>query len=64
MLCSLSSLEKEQIEAIQSLEKKLGKALLAYSCREAKIAAVNEDDLREIRNLEGRLGVTLVAVST
>jgi hypothetical protein len=64
MLCSLSSLEKDQIEAIQSLEKQLGKALLAYSCNEAPIASVSEDDLREIKDLEGRLGIALVAVNT
>lgn len=64
MLCSLSNLNKEQIGAIQSLEKRLGKALLAYSCNEAEIASVNGDDLNEIENLEGRLGIALVAVKT
>jgi hypothetical protein len=64
MLCSLSNLKKEQIEAIQSLEKRLGKALLAYSCNEAGMASVNDDDLKEIKNLENRLGIALVAVKT
>ena len=63
MLCSLSTLKTEQIEAIRSLEKKLGKALLAYSCNEARIASVDEDDLKEIKNLESRLGIALVAVN-
>ncbi len=64
MLCNLSSLRQEQIEAIRSLEKSIGKTLLAYSCREADMAKVSEDQLKQIKDLESRLGVALVAVST
>ncbi len=62
MLCNLSNLRQEQVDAIRSLEKSIGNTLLAYSCREVDVAKLNEDQLRQIKDLEGRLGVALVAV--
>lgn len=43
MLCSLANLDREKVETIQSLEKKMRKTLLAYSCREMKIDALKDD---------------------
>ena len=63
MLCTLSHLKKEEIEAIESLEKTIGKTLLAYSCKEADMAPVDDGQLKRIRDLEARLGVALVAIS-
>lgn len=62
MLCSLASLDKEKVEAIQSLEKKLGKTVLAFSCKEMKIDTLKDDEIAQIREAEGRLGLSLVAV--
>lgn len=63
MLCSLASLDRSKIEAVEALEKKIGKTLLAYSCKEFGIASVKDDELKEIRDLEARLGLSLVAVA-
>ena len=61
-MCSLASLDKEKIEAIRSLEKKMGKTLLAFSCREMKIDTLKDDEVSAIREAEGSLGLSLIAV--
>ena len=65
MLCSLSTkLGSADLEAISALEKELGTPLLAFSCRsELKPAEVSGDQLAKIKALEGKLGLSLVAVS-
>ena len=62
MLCSLASLDKGKMEAIQSLEKKMGKTLLAFSCKEMKIDALKDNEIAQIREAEGKLGLSLIAV--
>ena len=64
MLCSLSTqLRSEDLKTINSLEKELGTPLLAFSCQEElKPAAVTGDQLAKIKALEGKLGLSLVAV--
>ena len=64
MLCSLSTqLASEDLKTINSLEKELGKPLLAFSCQEElKPAEVTGDQLAKIKALEGKLGLSLVAV--
>ncbi len=64
MLCSLSTkLASKDLEAISALEKELGTPLLAFSCRsELKPAEVSGDQLAKIKALEGKLGLSLVAV--
>jgi hypothetical protein len=62
MLCSLASLDKEKINTIQSLEKKIGKTLLAFSCKEMKIDALKDEEIAQIKEAEKRLGLSLVAV--
>ena len=62
MLCSLASLDKERVEAVQALEKKIGKTVLAFSCRDMKIDTLKDDEIAQIREAEKRLGVSLVAV--
>ena len=64
MLCSLSTkLGSEDLKAISALEKELGTPLLAFSCRaELKPAEVTGDGLAKIKALEGKLGLSLVAV--
>jgi hypothetical protein len=62
MMCSLAKLEADKLEAIQALEKKLGKTLLAFSCGEAKPAALQDAELDKIKEVEGGLGLSLVAV--
>lgn len=62
MLCSLASLNKEKVEVIQALEKKIGKTVLAFSCKEMKIDTLKDAEIAQIREAENRLGVSLVAV--
>ena len=64
MLCSLSTqLGSEDLKAINTLEKELGTPLLAFSCQgELKPAEVSGDQLAKIKALEGKLGLSLVAV--
>lgn len=62
MLCDLSSLNKEKLEAIQSVEHKMGKTLLAYTCHEVAPAQLNEEELNQLKEAEKRLGIFLVAV--
>jgi len=62
MLCSLASLDKEKVEAIQALEKKMGKTVLAFSCRDLKADTLKDDEIAQIKEAENRLGLSLVAV--
>jgi hypothetical protein len=64
MLCSLSTkLGSEDLAAINALENELGTPLLAFSCRaDLKPAEVSAVQLAKIQALEGRLGLSLVAV--
>jgi hypothetical protein len=62
MLCTLSKLDKEKIGSIESVEKKIGKTLLAFSCKDASPEALTEGELTLIKETEKKLGVALVAV--
>ncbi len=62
MLCTFANLDKEKIAAIQSLEKKLGKTIIAFSCRDIGISPLKNDEIAQIRESEKKLGVSLVAV--
>ena len=64
MICNLSSLKDNDLNDIVALEKDLGKTLLAFSCHDAKIAKVNEDQLNKIKALEAKMGISLVALDT
>ena len=62
MLCSYSKAESIDLEAIQGLEKDLGKTLLAFSCQDIKSAEIKDEELARINELEKKLGVVLVAI--
>ena len=62
MLCALSKLDKNQIDSIQSSEKKIGKTLLAFSCHDIAPAELTEEELAELNDTEKKLGIVLVAV--
>jgi hypothetical protein len=64
MLCSLSRLDNEKISSIESAEKKIGKTLLAFSCRDLAPANLTEEELSLIKETEKKLGVVLVAVGS
>ena len=62
MICNLSSLKENDLNDIVTLEKDLGKTLLAFSCHDAKIAHISEDELKRIKTLEEKMGISLVAL--
>jgi hypothetical protein len=62
MLCSFSTLDNANLEAIQALEKELGKMLLSFSCHDIEPAVIDDESLSKIGELEKKLGVVLVAV--
>lgn len=62
MLCTLANLDNEKVAAIQSLEKKLGKTIIAFSCRDISASPLKDDEIAQIRETEKKLGLALVAV--
>ena len=62
MYCTLSGLNKQDIEQVQSLESELGQRLLAFSCHDIQPASLGDDTLTKIKNLENKLGIVLLAV--
>ncbi|MCL5024373.1 MAG: hypothetical protein M1497_13605 [Nitrospirae bacterium] len=62
MLCTVATLDGEKLRTVQSLEKELGKTLLAFSCRDIGVTPLNDDEIARIKRIEEQLGVALVAV--
>ena len=62
MLCTLANLDGSKIAAVQSLEKKLGKTIIAFSCKDLSVSQLKEDEVAQIQKAEKELGLALVAV--
>jgi hypothetical protein len=62
MMCSFAALDGEKLDAVQGLEKKLGKVLLAFSCKDVNAETLSEEELAELKRVEEKLGLALVAV--
>ena len=63
MLCSLATkINEETIAAISTLEKDLGKTLLAFQCHDLKPSELSDAELQRIKEVETKLGISLVAV--
>jgi hypothetical protein len=63
MLCSLATkLDQGQIAEISSLEQELGVPILAFSCHQMDAAPIDTVQVDRLKELEGKLGVALVAV--
>ena len=63
MLCSLATkVSDETVAAINTLERDLGKTLLAFQCHNLKPSDLSEAELQRIKEVESKLGVSLVAV--
>lgn len=62
MICSITSLQPEQLTRIQDLEKELGQTLLAISFQDVKISDPKQDMIKKIQAVEAELGVVLLAV--
>lgn len=64
MLCSLATkLDQAELELVSRLEKKVGHPLLAFSCHPVDPARIDDEQLAKIKDLESKLGVSLVAVN-
>jgi len=64
MLCTISNLNQEHLDAIRQLEKELGKTLLAFSCHDIQTSQINASELKKIQDLENKLSLSLVAVES
>ena len=62
MLYSLASLSAKELEAIQSLEKRIGKQVLALRQMKIEYDDLPDEAVGEIQRLEVELGLALVAV--
>lgn len=63
MLCSLATkVNEETIATINTLEKDLGKTLLAFQCHNLKPSELSQAELQRIKEIETKLGISLVAV--
>ncbi len=62
MFCTVAHLEKDKLADVQALEKKLGKTLIAFSCKNVEVAKLKDDELVQIRQIEQKLHISLLAV--
>lgn len=62
MLYPFATLEADKLTAIQKLEKEIDSPVVALTGVEANTAALPEDQLNKLKDLEAELGVVLVAV--
>ncbi|MCR9140644.1 MAG: hypothetical protein NXI24_00115 [bacterium] len=62
MLYNVSKLDANKLEAVQRLEKDLGKTFIAFTPYDLKPADLSEAELARIKKLEDELSVSLVAV--
>lgn len=62
MLYPLASLDSGKLDAIRDLETEIGAPLVALAEVDAQTAALPEDQLKKLKELEDALGVVLIAV--
>ncbi|MCK4515666.1 MAG: hypothetical protein KAU31_10435 [Spirochaetaceae bacterium] len=62
MLFGIAPLESKELEAIQNLERRLGKRVLALKQMKIEFDDLTEGDLAEIQQLEVELGLAIIAV--
>ncbi|WP_323778055.1 hypothetical protein [Leisingera sp.] len=62
MLYPLATLEAEKLRALKNLEQDIGSPVVALAGVEANTAALPEDQLKKLQELEKELGVVQVAV--
>lgn len=62
MICSYAALDTGKLDEIQALEKKLGKVLIAFSCRDVNADTLSEAEMAQLKEVEEKMGVALLAV--
>ncbi len=61
-LYSLAGLGNDQLQQIKTLEKQLGRTVLAFRGHDANLAKLSSEQLESLRNAESELGLTLIAL--
>ncbi|WP_232222079.1 hypothetical protein [Methanococcoides burtonii] len=61
---TFSKLSKENMDAVSATEGKLGVTLIAFSEEGTKYATLSDDAVKEVKELEKKLGLSLVALET
>lgn len=65
MLCTIATdINDDTLQAINNLEKDLGKNLLAFKCHDLKPSMLSSEELSKVEEIEKKLGVSLVAVES
>jgi hypothetical protein len=59
---AFANLEEEQLQAVKSLETRIGRPLVAMKPVEMRPAELDDGTLSAVKELESKLGVALVAV--
>jgi hypothetical protein len=59
---TLAHLEKEKLADVQSLEKSLGKTLVAFAPKDVSFVPLKDDEISRIQQIEKKLNISLVAV--
>ncbi|MCC6346999.1 MAG: hypothetical protein IT388_07385 [Nitrospirales bacterium] len=62
MMCTIPQLDGSKLKEVQSLEQKIGKTLVAYTCQDVAPAKLSETEISQLKETEQKLGVVLVAV--
>ncbi|MEE2656908.1 MAG: hypothetical protein VX733_00270 [Candidatus Latescibacterota bacterium] len=62
MIFNIAQLDANQLDAVRALEGQTGKTIIALQGIEASMATLTNEELRTLRGVEERLGLTLVAV--
>ncbi|MEQ8708659.1 MAG: hypothetical protein RIC36_06675 [Rhodospirillales bacterium] len=62
MYYSFAEIDQENLDALQALERDIGKPLVALREVQLKPAQLARGDINRLRELEERMGVVLLAV--
>ena len=62
MLYTIAQLGTDKLADIQSLEKSMGKTLIALAPKDIRFAPLKEDEISRIKQAETKLNISLVAV--
>tara|TARA_R110002110_G_scaffold3670_5_gene18991 strand:+ start:1417 stop:1617 length:201 start_codon:yes stop_codon:yes gene_type:complete len=62
MYYSFADIDQENLDALQALERDIGKSLVALHEVKLKPAQLARGDINRLRELEERMGVVLLAV--
>jgi hypothetical protein len=62
MLCTYAKIEDAKVNEIKAFEERTGRTLLAYACSDLGVDKMSDDEIRELKTLEDKMCIQLVAV--